>query len=506
MDTPRSLPVTTFRTPAHSYLYDAATHHIVRVGEPVARIAEAFYAGELEGPRPWERWGLAASEYERAVAFLTALQRETGVFVPQRPGRVTAAGAAEAVVSGSARRQPGRALNALVLNVTDACNLRCSYCIYSGRYPGRRRHAPRRMRWETAKRSIDYLAEHGGGADQPLRSLGWYGGEPLLAFPLIEKSAAYFRQVFEGYETRFHLTTNATLWTEAMLDFFAAYEVGLLVSLDGPAERHDAHRKRPDGGGTHARVLANLERLHRRHPGYFERRVSLNAVVTPPVDFVALDRFFSRFPLRVGISTADPAGLDEAGLEMAESRGWAEMREKFLRGCLESRLGGPEAKRRGYGFVSPLFLRDLERLHRRSIQPGFPEELPAHGCCIPGKEQLFVTTDGGFETCEKTEGAGVLHLGDVETGVDPEAADRVFRRFSELSWEACRSCFNVRLCTVCFAHALFDGRFDERKLRWNCDLLRQRTRQMLSLYCEILEHDRDALDFLDLLDERPAAS
>ena len=66
-----------------------------------------------------------------------------------------------------------------------------------------------------------------------------------------------------------------------------------------------------------------------------------------------------------------------------------------------------------------------------------------------------------------------------------------------MAYDHCRSCFNVRLCTTCFAHSQLDDGFSARKRAWNCANLRSRTTQMLSLYCEILERDPHALDFID---------
>ena len=65
-----------------------------------------------------------------------------------------------------------------------------------------------------------------------------------------------------------------------------------------------------------------------------------------------------------------------------------------------------------------------------------------------------------------------------------------------MKYDHCRSCYNVRLCTTCFAHTMHDGQMTREKRRWNCDNLRAQTKALLSLYCEILEHDPTALDFI----------
>ncbi|NJL26613.1 MAG: radical SAM protein [Thermoanaerobaculia bacterium] len=391
------LPIVTFRTPKHAYLYDAATSHIARLPERAFERAEAFYRGEVREP------------------FLNALASEAGVCVSGAPMRVVA------YRDEAAIRTRHKALYSLILNVTEACNLRCGYCIYGGSYAGRRAHGRAMMRWEVARRAIDHLAAHSREARVPERMLGWYGGEPCLAFPLIERSAAYFGEVFRDQPKVFHLTTNATVWNETMLDFFAEHEVRLLVSLDGPAERHDAYRRGKDSSPTHARVLTNLERLRARHPRYFAERVRLSAVLTEPIDWRSLDAYFSAFGLPVSVATVEPARLGGTALRAVDGEGWSALRAKFIQGCLDGSFAKPGHARAGYGFVYGLFVRDLARIHRRRIHRGFERELATYGCCTPGQEHLFVSTEGGLETCEKTDGAALLHLGDVETGVDPSA-------------------------------------------------------------------------------------
>lgn len=70
-------------------------------------------------------------------------------------------------------------LQMLTLQVTQNCNLRCSYCVYSGNYKNRT-HSNLRMSFDVAKKAIDYLFEHSINLEKV--SIGFYGGEPLLEF------------------------------------------------------------------------------------------------------------------------------------------------------------------------------------------------------------------------------------------------------------------------------------------------------------------------------------
>ena len=130
-------------------------------------------------------------------------------------------------------------IHSLVLQVTQQCNLRCRYCVYSGHYKGRT-HSGRRMSWNIAKQAIDLVVGHSRDCSE--FEFGFYGGEPLLAFDLIKQCVEYIHRRFPGKSVTYYLTTNATLLTCEMMDFFCKNEFMLTISLDGPEYIHDKYR------------------------------------------------------------------------------------------------------------------------------------------------------------------------------------------------------------------------------------------------------------------------
>ena len=92
-----------------------------------------------------------------------------------------------------------RGINQLILQVTQECNLRCKYCIYSeNSNVNQRMHTNSFMTLETAKKAIDFYRIHSIDADRAV--IGFYGGEPFLNFDLIKKAVEYAEIVFEGKE------------------------------------------------------------------------------------------------------------------------------------------------------------------------------------------------------------------------------------------------------------------------------------------------------------------
>ena len=140
----------------------------------------------------------------------------------------------------------------VTLCLTHACNLACSYC-----YGGRKleRHMPA----EVAERALQMVADH----DSPSIEVGFFGGEPLLVFDLVESyTLMAIERLASGCEAlNFTVTTNGSLLTSEQLEFFARHDFFVALSMDGTRTAHDAARKYADGRGSFDAVDAALTAL-----------------------------------------------------------------------------------------------------------------------------------------------------------------------------------------------------------------------------------------------------
>lgn len=101
----------------------------------------------------------------------------------------------------------------------------------------------------------------------------FYGGEPLLAFDAI-KHAVFLIQERNKEEKKkfgFHLTTNGSLITEKILDFFNRHRFSIMLSFDGLTQ--DIARK----PGSLKPTQALIQRIQ-NYPGI---KFSTNSVFTP---------------------------------------------------------------------------------------------------------------------------------------------------------------------------------------------------------------------------------
>ena len=125
----------------------------------------------------------------------------------------------------------------LVIELTQQCNYRCSYCIYSGNYAAERVHSDYCM----DESDIDQIIEeYFVGPNMP-KHVSFYGGEPLLRFPLIRRLCNYL--VDHRLPVGFAITTNGSLLQKPhILDYLMVNGFRLNISYDGL--NHDLYRRR----------------------------------------------------------------------------------------------------------------------------------------------------------------------------------------------------------------------------------------------------------------------
>ena len=146
----------------------------------------------------------------------------------------------------------------LVLNLTEQCNLRCSYCYYAETQPERLFS----MSEDTLERAIALGWQRSLDLGQRFLNITFFGGEPLLCKERILLGMELARH-YQPKDTklRFAVNTNGTLLDEFWLNLFAKENFRVFLSLDGPREVHDAQRSGADGTGSFDRIAPWIPRL-----------------------------------------------------------------------------------------------------------------------------------------------------------------------------------------------------------------------------------------------------
>jgi uncharacterized protein len=121
-------------------------------------------------------------------------------------------------------------LSTMVLNVTNQCNLACTYCYEYGEdkiVDTEHGRQSKFMTEETARESVEFLLKESGASRTA--HLTFFGGETLLNFPVLKSTIAYARRRADevGKTIDFSLTTNATLLRPEIIEFLAEHNVGV---------------------------------------------------------------------------------------------------------------------------------------------------------------------------------------------------------------------------------------------------------------------------------------
>lgn len=133
------------------------------------------------------------------------------------------------------------------------CNLDCTYCFFLSKealYPG----SKFRMSDETHEQYIRQLLE---SHRTPHVTIAWQGGEPsLMGLDFYRETMALVEKYRRpGQVVEHTLQTNGTKLDEEWAAFFAEHNFLIGLSMDGPADIHDAQRVDKGGKGTHAKVM-----------------------------------------------------------------------------------------------------------------------------------------------------------------------------------------------------------------------------------------------------------
>ena len=173
-------------------------------------------------------------------------------------GQVAPGGAATAELDLS-RFGP---IGLVVVQSTSLCNLDCDYCYL----PDRQKR--RVFDLELLPVLLQRILE--SPFCGPQLSLVWHAGEPLtLPCSYYDEATAIIERCVQDYANgevliEQHVQTNGTLINDAWCDCFRRNRIVVGVSIDGPAEIHDAHRRFRNGNASHHLCMRGIEAL-RRH-------------------------------------------------------------------------------------------------------------------------------------------------------------------------------------------------------------------------------------------------
>ena len=363
----------------------------------------------------------------------------------------------------AATGEPTRHITFMV-NVAQRCNLTCTYCyVNEGHFDYPEPPIPR-MRSETADGLVDRLhAQFPGFATYAYH---FYGGEPLLNVDAIRRvvAQAEARAAATGTRTDYYITTNGTLCTRDVADFFDQHRFTVYYSIDGDADTHDQERRYASGRGSYEDVEANLAYLRTRPGVHLIGSSVVRKGVTLETAMTKLAGHGARQCKAERVRLHDHEALALTGNE----------HDHYLadiEGLIDHYVDALTARRKPMDFrLSSKILQLLTRTRRDFF-------------CPAGERMFGVAADGELYPCALHVGRPQSRLGHVSTGVDPALQASFRERFSADGQAGCRTCWTRRLCGG-GCSAMVD-RFGHE----DCDSLRGESEAAIAIYQHFAETD-----------------
>lgn len=376
----------------------------------------------------------------------------------------------------------GFPLTTMVLNVTNKCNLACTYCYEYGEdkiVDTQYGSQPKFMTEETARESVEFLLQESQG--QEVAHITFFGGETLLNFPVLQRTVAYARKraAEENQRVEFSLTTNGTLLKPEIIEWLANNQIGVTISIDGPKEVQDGLRVFHNGKGTYDVVQPKIKELLKVH-----RTRPIGARVTLTQKNMDVIKIFRHLTEEMGfwevglapVTTQDHRdyAITDAGKDHMLGQ-FEELAQEWLEHALRD-------EHHGFSNVKDT----LEEIHKGVSK--------AYGCGA-GLGLMGVATDGDVSLCHRFAGSEEHTIGSVTDGIDRERQGQFLVDHHIANKTDCHTCWARPICSGgCYheAHVQY-GSSSHANLHY-CTWVRSWTHTCLEIYGAIAEKNPKFLE------------
>jgi uncharacterized protein len=356
--------------------------------------------------------------------------------------------------------------------MTQQCNLRCKYCIYSGNYDNRRSHNEQVFPNDAIPSLIRFITEH---ADRsvPIITICFYGGEALLQKEGIKRIITELSCLELSFE--YTISSNGVLLTDETIAWICSIpNLKITVTIDGNKLMHDTNRVFPSGKGSYDIVIGYLKRFKEQYPHEYDKRIQFLATVDSVSRLKELSLFWEQNPVLanhrpVHISSIipnfskDDNAFDTSTLLRKQLAIYDEALISYLKG--ENNILTDELKHL-VGIVE----------HREFFE--LPQKQRFFTCCH-NPYSCFITSTGQLYVCEKFNSG--LSVGDIFTGFSISALKKINTIFTERKNSHCSKCWAKRLCRICATNV----NHTISEFEYFCNRERQKIQLALKYYCEI---------------------
>ncbi len=358
-------------------------------------------------------------------------------------------------ISPDSFKNRGTVIKALCLNISHACNMKCSYCFAGYSEVGENRPSAL-MPFSVGKAAIDFLVASSGKRKN--LEVDFFGGEPLINFQLVKDVIDYARslEAAHGKRFRFTLTTNGILLDQEKMDYINENLQNVVLSIDGRKSVNDNMRKKLNNEGTYENIVPKFLEMAklREQNNYYVRGTYTAENLDFSQDVLHLaDLGFKQISVEPVVTDENaPFALNESHID--------ELCKEYERLALEM-------SNRDDSFNFFHFNIDLT---------GGPCIIKRLSGCGAGCEYLAVAPSGDIYPCHQFVDTKEFLMGNVlDSGLVNYALKDEFAQNNIFAKEQCNDCFAKYFCSGgCHANSYFTGGNINATYEVGCQLMKKR--------------------------------
>lgn len=355
----------------------------------------------------------------------------------------------------------------LIIEITEQCNLRCTYCVFDEEYSSERSHSAKKINLDVARDAIKSFSTR--SADKAY--IVFYGGEPLLEFDAIKELTDFSKEFFE--DVSFSFTTNGTPLTHEKLNFLVENNFLITVSIDGSKKNHDSRRITVNGNPSWDRISNNLLYIKENYSDFYAKNIIFNAVLEDVSEIddanseAKNNQLFSKNKVRYSFTLQKNIELTEKVVDFFK-KNKSSLRAKIMSNDLDS-------------FAEDRILFLVQRIAFREIGENAENGKKK---CIPFANRTYVRSNGDIQFCERISNFSRVSKSDLDIA---EHSSKIITKFNSLKESECGSCFAYNFCELCPASFYSDGVFNGEKSKKICENYRSEVDVALVLYLDLSE-------------------
>jgi len=345
----------------------------------------------------------------------------------------------------------------IISEVTEDCNLNCTYCTYSKFYINKKR-SDRYLSFKDAEFSLKKLIEIRTPSPDNQLIISFYGGEPLKNFQFI-KSVVEFTRNYpkEQGSFRFSLSSNGLL-LKKYIRFLVENDFEISISLDGD-DSANSFRVTKNDKPSYDIVTTNLDFVRDQYPGYFEKNVNFLTVLHHRNNFESVHDFFNeRYGKIPMMSDVNPVNLSpehkQEFMEKIRSCPVSATEEQATVEKLKNRHPKVKEMARVAEYYSGFVFKNyLEILSEKAGKPKPKKFLPT-ATCTPFSIRAYFTAEGAIIPCEHISTFHEIGgYSDHHLELDPDEITDLYNRYYDKMAQFCEKCYFSDNCQECMFNA-----------------------------------------------------